>query len=180
MPAPMMRTSVVGFEEGVLDTCVSTTSLRGSVDSCCVQGLRAGTIPAMRSPWLLGAGCVLLAGCGAAPPTCTVTGLNLSVSTLGEQPAVADHMAPAPGNQVQFYAFPQEQLKGDCAVPAVMASAQATWTVSDSVNVKISSAKDQTNGLATCVGATAAPATVTATLTLDGFTKSAIASLSCK
>jgi hypothetical protein len=109
-----------------------------------------------------------------------VTGLNLTVATLDEQPAVADHMAPAPGNQVQFYAFPQEQLKGDCAVPAVIAPAQATWTVSDNVNVQISSAKDQTNGLATCVGATAVPATVTATVTLDGFTKSATSTISCK
>lgn len=134
----------------------------------------------MRSRLLLGALSVLLAGCGAAPPSCTVVGLNLGVMPAVGQSAVADHMATAPGNQVQFYAYPQEELKGDCAVPAVLGPAPATWTVSDNVNVKISSAKDQTNGLATCVGATAAPATVTATVTQAGFTASATATISCK
>jgi hypothetical protein len=109
-----------------------------------------------------------------------VVGLDLGVSAAAGQAAVADHMAKAPGNQVQFYAYPQTELKGECAVPAILAPAQAQWTVSDSINVQISSARDQTNGLATCVGATSAPATVTASVTEDGFTKSATATITCK
>ena len=123
----------------------------------------------------------LLVGCGGAPP-CSYTKV-VSVS-----PAVvsADHMAVAPGDQQQFSALSQELPTANssgCAVPNVIAKLTPTWTVSDSINVKISSAQDATNGLATCIGATKSPVTVTAlgTLAAGGATQTlATATLTCK
>lgn len=90
--------------------------------------------------------------------------------------ATASHTAAAPGNQQQFSNNPVFH-QGCPALP--LAFGFATWSVSDPANVSISNAKDSTYGTATCTGATAGPATVTATATLNGSTVSGSASLTC-
>jgi hypothetical protein len=99
-------------------------------------------------------------GCGAASPNCTLT------PELGLSPAsaTANHAAAAPGNQQKFTAdegFTTAQA--GCGVPQIVALVYPAWTVSDPLDVTISSAQDQTNGLAKCVNATAGPVTLTAT-----------------
>ena len=127
----------------------------------------------------------VLTGCGVAAPPACVESFTLSA---GPQDAssptaggIADHNAAAPGNQQQFLAASGIQVvSGQCAVPQLGVIVHAQWTVSDNIDVQISSAQDQTNGLATCTGATLAPATVTATYTEAGVTKSASSTLTCK
>jgi len=53
--------------------------------------------------------------------------------------------------------------RSGCAGTAANLS-DVVWSVSDTVNVSISNAQDTTYGVATCVGATSGPVTVTATL----------------
>ncbi len=120
-----------------------------------------------------------LTGCGAAPPGCKVTGLNVDVSPASGVTTL-DHAAKAPSNQQQFYAYAQTLETGDCVVSEALGPTAAIWTVSDAVHVQISSANDSTNGLATCVGATNGAATVTGTVTKEGFTATATSSLTCK
>jgi hypothetical protein len=128
----------------------------------------------------------VMTGCGAAAP-CTYS----NVPTVSPAVASVDHLAVAPGDQQQFSAFSQREptpASAGCAVPATANPTNITkltpaWTVSDSTNVKISSAQDATNGLATCIGATKSPVTVTAigSLTPGGATQTlATATLTCK
>ena len=100
-----------------------------------------------------------LLGCGTAAPNCD----SQLVFAVSPATGTADHAAKAPGNQQQFQDVGSYRAaKPGCAVPALAVLQQADWTVSDPVNVSISSAKDGTNGLATCLGATPGPVTVTA------------------
>lgn len=123
----------------------------------------------------------VLTGCGAAAPCTYTTGVTIS-------PAVgaADHLAVAPGDQQQFFALSHQEPAANstgCPVTDVIAKLTPTWTVSDTVNVKISSAQDSTNGLATCIGTTKSPVTVTAlgVLTAGGTTQTlGTATLTCK
>jgi hypothetical protein len=90
-------------------------------------------------------------------------------------------MASPPGNQEKFQATVAPDPGPGCPVPEFLLLANnATWTVSDPNDVQISSAVGSTNGLATCVGATQGPATVTAVVTYDGFTISDSATITCK
>jgi hypothetical protein len=123
----------------------------------------------------------LVMGYGGAAP-CSYT----NVVTVSPAVGSADHLAVAPGDQQQFSAFSQELPTANssgCAVPNVIAKLTPTWTVSDSTNVKISSAQDATNGVATCIGTTKSPITVTAlgALTAGGATQTlGTATLTCK
>lgn len=123
----------------------------------------------------------LVMGCGGAVP-CSY----MNVVTVSPAVGSADHLAVAPGDQQQFSAFSQELPTANssgCAVPNVIAKLTPTWTVSDTTNVKISSAQDATNGLATCIGTTKSPVTVTAlgALTAGGATQTlGTATLTCK
>jgi len=120
-------------------------------------------------------------GCGGSSLNSANSTNSSSCGTLiaisvSPQNATANHSAPAPGNQQQFMAnlgFPP-----GCPPPPV-AFGLATWFVSDPVNVGISNVKDATYGTATCIGATAAPVTVTATASLNGPPVSGSASLTC-
>lgn len=123
--------------------------------------------------------CIALVGCGAGSPGCTSTLSGLTVRPATDS-TVPDHAAKAPGNQEQFLAYPDYTYSPHCAVPAVLAPANAAWTVSDAVNVSISSAPDSTNGLATCLGATSQPAVVTGTFSSQGQTVSSTTNISCK
>jgi len=124
----------------------------------------------------------LLGGCATGATVCSGT----NVVTITPATATADHMAPAPGDQQQFQALSQYQLTTNspgCAVPTVIAKLTPIWTVSDTVNVKISSAQDATNGLAICIGTTKSPVTVTAlgSPVSGGATQTlATATLTCK
>ena len=117
--------------------------------------------------------CVFLASCG---------GDGCKMTDIVAQPAnaTADHNAASPGNTTQFFAH--AVVPGACSTAAVLL--QPDWSASDAVNVSISSAKDATNGTATCMNATAAPVTVTATLPASspqsqGKTFVATAKLTC-
>ena len=124
----------------------------------------------------------VLAGCGTAA-SCSLA----NVVDVSPAVATADHMTFAPGDQQQFNASsslkPSATSSGSCAVPALSVKLTPTWTVSDPINVKISSAQDATNGLATCISTTKSPVTVTAlgTLTAGGVTQTlGTATLTCK
>jgi hypothetical protein len=92
--------------------------------------------------------------------------------------ATPDHAAPPPGNQEQFQAGEGGVYGAGCATSQLLKLTPAQWSTSDPKDVTISSANDATNGLATCLGA--ANASVSATLTSDGFTETKSASIVCK
>jgi hypothetical protein len=125
---------------------------------------------------------VAAAGCGVADQRCNTS----VVDSVGPAAATADHLSAAPANQAQFTATaaPGATPEGsECAVPAIIVKLTPAWSVSDKINVKISSAQDATNGLATCVGATTGPVTVTATQVTASTGVSQIvgtATLTCK
>ena len=103
---------------------------------------------------------VALAGsslsCGGYGSSCKLTGI-----TVNPAAATADHTSAAPGNSVQFFAA--QTVSGSC--PAITAIAlQPDWSVSDSTDVTISSAKDTTNGTATCLTKAPSPVTVSASV----------------
>lgn len=133
-----------------------------------------------RVVWLC-VGVVLLTGCAAGgdpsskqQPFCV---LALSVSP---QSGSADHMAAAPGNQVKFGAAYGPTEQSSCKLPTVLVT-NATWTSSDPVDVQVSSAPGDPNGLATCLSATSAPLTVTASYTPTGAAAvSGTAAISCR
>ena len=110
-------------------------------------------------------------GCGSGTSrsmTCTPVGFLITAGPRVPS-APPDHTAMPPGNQEFFIAAEGALYGPGCATPQSLAVVPAQWSTSDSQNVTISSANDATNGLATCLGAT--NATVTATLTADGFTQ---------
>ena len=121
--------------------------------------------------------CSALLSCGSQSDCSMV-----SVLRVGPTNAAADHMAKAPGNAVQFTAFVAQVLvhpQNACGVPTVAAAVRPTWIVSDPTNVTIDSAADATNGLATCIGTTASPVTVTGTTMGSSGSITARATISC-
>ena len=101
---------------------------------------------------------VFLAGCSAMTSggSCVV---NASVTPSS---AMADHTAPAPGDQVLFTTVVQ-QVSGAC--PQVVTA--GSWTTSDPVNTAISN-QSPSQGMATCLNATSSPATISYTGTAEG------------
>jgi hypothetical protein len=103
------------------------------------------------------------AGVGGSLTGCSVSATVDPCSTIKEgvfpTAAVADHTAAAPGNQVSFYVgYPN--FPAGCAVPAIVLNpSEFTWISSDPVNAPISNAM-KTAGIATCMGATTVPATI--------------------
>jgi len=87
---------------------------------------------------------VLIAFCGFSRATCTI---NTAILPLN---ATADHNAAAPGNEVQFSL--SSAVEGNCPmIPDILGQ----WSTSDPANTTISN-----QGLATCLGATAEPVTI--------------------
>ena len=125
---------------------------------------------------LLSAAILILLGCGTSAPNCILSGLTVSPASATE-----DHVAVAPGNQVQFFASPVITAKG-CAIAACLNCSGQTWTVSDAVNVSISNnALD--NGMATCLGPTNGAVTVTATAPVSAKSSQTVtgtSALTCK
>lgn len=105
----------------------------------------------------LSVGLLATVGCGGqgfAPPSCGVTGLNVTPST-----ATADHAAAAPGNSQIFGASFQFKNNPGCAVPAD--AVLFNWAASDpSVHLSSSPSFAVT---ATCTAAVTNPVTIAAT-----------------
>ena len=113
----------------------------------------------------------VLLSCGGSSNSsqnCTPTSLTISPAN-----GSADHTLMSPGNQVQYSGM--EQYPPGCAVPAPLPV--LTWTTSDTTNTSIGNGTSNP-GLATCINATPAPATITGSLP-DGSLKGT-ATLSCK
>lgn len=109
---------------------------------------------------------LLAAGCGGGGPC------HIRSVTVSPQNATADHTASPPGNQVQFNAT------ADC-----ICGGPPLWSVSDTTNVTIGPGglTDPHGGLATCLGATAGPVTVSALLIgCNDDSASGTATLICK
>ena len=107
---------------------------------------------------------VVSAGCGGSPQnTCNITAIVTPVS------AISDHLAAPPNNQVQFATV--STVSGNCPL---IADTLGTWSTSAPGNTSIDS-----TGLATCLGATAAPATISNSGTVRGR-KFASATLTCR
>jgi len=116
----------------------------------------------------------MLSGCSvpaAATNDCTLK------SGVVPATAIADHAAAAPGNQQAFNVGFVPPFPTGCAVPAFVTSPQNfTWVSSDPVNAPISNAKDATAGVATCVGATTVPVTIS----INSNATVTVATLTCK
>lgn len=103
-------------------------------------------------------------GCGGSPQnSCTITAIVTPLS------AISDHLAAPPDDQVQFATV--STVSGNCPL---IADTLGTWSTSDPGNTSISS-----TGLATCLGATAAPATISNSGTIRGR-KFVSATLTCR
>ena len=105
-----------------------------------------------------GMGCAVTSGTSSSTsnPLCT----SLPHQSVTPATAVADHAAAAPGNQQQF-TFPLTALPTGCAQAQFMLL--PTWVSSDPVNAPISNTPGATFGVATCVGATTVPVTISTT-----------------
>ncbi|HET9839410.1 MAG TPA: hypothetical protein VFR84_14360 [Candidatus Angelobacter sp.] len=117
---------------------------------------------------------VALAGCGGKSSTvCKINSITVSPAT-----ATVNHAAAPPGNTQQFAAFIASEPSGCAFILSNLPN--ATWSVSDPINVSIANPPDPAFGTATCKAATAGPVTVTATVPAgDGANVTNTASLTC-
>jgi hypothetical protein len=115
-----------------------------------------------------------LAGCGGnTTPKCG----DIVQITVTPKTATADHAAAPPANTHQFSAF--DVPPAGCS-PRISSLSNATWSVSDPVNVSISNVVGPTYGVATCKAVTAGAVTVTAIAPASaGGNVSATAELTC-
>ena len=103
----------------------------------------------------------LLAGCGASGSSCS------TVNVLSASPAAAtvSSTAKSPANQQRFTVTSSQVLAPNssraCAISNVIAVIPSKWTNPDPIHISISSTNDSTNGLATCLGPTGGPVTLT-------------------
>jgi hypothetical protein len=119
--------------------------------------------------------CCAMSACGGntTGSQCNVLSINVSPAT-----ATADHIAAPPGNTQHFDAFIGSVPPGCFFITGNLF--EAVWSVSDTANVSVSNTRDSTRGNATCKGATAGAATVTATFTNgDGSKVSNTSALTC-
>jgi hypothetical protein len=120
---------------------------------------------------------VLNTGCGGSPqpPDCSTA---IALGVLPDS-GVADHTAAPPGNKVSFFGF--DVLPTGCIPRPGPIRLDLHWTVSDTANVSIGNTVNVDNGVATCINATPAPVTVTATGPNErGATISGTATLACR
>ena len=99
----------------------------------------------------------LLLSCGGNSTNCSVQGIVVNPAN-----GLADHMALAPGNQVQFHAVPQVQA--GCVENGMLPV--LNWSTADPNDIVIG----PSTGLATCVNSTLQAETITAALP-DGSVK---------
>ena len=117
---------------------------------------------------------VVLLGCGGKSATrCKINSINVSPAA-----ATVNHTAAPPANTQHFDAFIASEPSGCVFILSNLPN--ATWSVSDPVNVSIANPPDPAFGTATCKAATAGAVTVTATVPAgDGTNVSNTASLTC-
>jgi len=111
-------------------------------------------------------GSIPLAGCAVSASTSQecASGITMKVTPAS---AAADHSQAAPGDQVRFQAVVTPTSSPGCATPAWAMTATPTWANPDPKDISIDSSSDTSkNGLATCLGPTNGPVTLTATFTL--------------
>jgi len=115
-------------------------------------------------------------GCGGhSQPDCSVA------VALGVAPnnATADHAAAPPGNKISFVA--SDTLPNGCIPTPGPIRQDLKWSVSDTANTTIGNTLNVDYGVATCINATLALVTVTATGTNRlGAMISGTATLACK
>jgi hypothetical protein len=120
---------------------------------------------------------VVSGGCGGTaskPPDCS-TAISLTVLP---NPGTADHLAAPPGNKVSFFGL--DVLPEGCIPRPGPIRLDLHWTVSDTTNTSIGNTPNVDNGVASCINATPAPVTVTATGPNErGATISGTAALTC-
>jgi hypothetical protein len=107
---------------------------------------------------------VACVGCGGTPRNnCDITAIVTPIS------AISDHLAAPPNNKVQFATV--SSVSGNCPLAP---DTLGTWSTSAPGNTSIDS-----TGLATCLGATTTPATISNSGTVHGrgFTS---ATLTCR
>jgi hypothetical protein len=115
-------------------------------------------------------------GCGGrSSPDCSIaTALAIAPTT-----ATADHLAAAPGNKISFVAG--NALPNGCPPQPGPLRQDLKWSVSDPANVSIGNTLNVDYGVATCINATPAPVTVTASgPNRLGATITGSSSLTCK
>jgi len=115
-----------------------------------------------------------LLGCGGKSTTmCKINSINVSPAT-----ATVNHAAAPPANTQKFAAFIASEPSGCAFILSNLPN--ATWSVSDPVNVSIANPPDPASGTATCKAATAGAITVTATVPAgDGTNVANTAALTC-
>jgi len=107
---------------------------------------------------------VFAIGCGGSPRnSCFITAIVTPVS------AISDHNAAPPDDQVQFATV--SSVSGNCPLTP---DTLGTWSTSDPGNTSVSN-----TGLATCLGATTTPATISNSGTVRGR-KFISATLTCR
>jgi hypothetical protein len=118
---------------------------------------------------------IFAVGCGGtAKVDCTPLALGVS-----PQSGSADHAAAAPGNQVSYVAA--NATRPGCIPQPGPLRTDLKWSVSDTVNTKIGNTLNVDYGVATCINATPAPVTVSASGTNGaGGTITGTATLTCK
>jgi len=102
-------------------------------------------------------------GCGASTPSVSCSyAYNVVVSPVNGS---ADHMALAPGNQIQFEGVGYGTASpSSCPAPTDLRRLEyAAWLNPDTADIQISSANDATNGTAICLNATKGAVTLTGT-----------------
>jgi hypothetical protein len=107
---------------------------------------------------------LLIVGCGGSTQnSCTIT------AKVTPAIATADHTLAAPANQAQFTL--ESTVAGNCPLgPDTL----GTWSTSDTTDTSISQ-----QGLATCLNATTAPATISNSGTVHSFKGFTPATLTC-
>ncbi len=86
--------------------------------------------------------------------------------TVTPQTATLDHMAASPANQIQFVGVGRATAPTGCPTPTDLERLEyATWSNPDPDDIQISSARDETNGTAVCLGQTKGPVTLAGTFT---------------
>ena len=114
-----------------------------------------------KEPWVffMVLGCAWLAACGGiSNDACVIT------TSITPPNAAADHNATVPGNEVQFSL--SSAVRGNCPLTPDFIG---VWSTSDPVNTAISN-QAPTEGLATCLNATPAPATISNSSAVRGHT----------
>ena len=119
---------------------------------------------------LHGAGCIaalftgltMISGCAAGGARCTNVSYGIQVMPAS---ATINHAAASPGNQTQFLSEVSITAPPGCPISEMAARAFGTWSNPDPAAIQISSAADNTNGIAVCKAATKGAVTLTGTFT---------------